>query len=75
MAFLAGDQQVFFYLYPFLRIVRTGDVVNSMTVVADRHIHLLVRVLLLEQSDGSPMKISHVRIEHLGREAIFLHAR
>ena len=73
MADLAALQDVLLQLQALLRIVRPGDVVHAVAVEADRLVGFGVRALLFKQRHRGAVKIGHIGVEHLRRDAILVH--
>jgi len=72
MALLAGLEQIFLDdTRPW--IFHASNVVDAVTVVADRFVRRRVRRLLLEQLDGRTVKIGDIRVQHISREVVLFH--
>jgi len=73
MAALAGQEQILLERKALGGVVHVLDVVHTMTVVTHRLVGGSLGVSLLEQGDRGAVKIGHVSIQHVGRDAIFVH--
>ena len=72
VALATGGQQVLFdHLGMF--IGRRQDIVDAMTVIADRLVGLLVGRLLLKECDRGAVKISDIGVKDIGRDVVFPH--
>ena len=73
MAALALYQKVLAQCDPCLWIIHFGNIVNSVTVCANRLIRGLVGKLFCKEFYVRPVKVSYIGVEHFCRYSIFIH--